>query len=145
MSASDSSATGLICNKVTLLMLPVLFNHSACKLSLFVHESPVCLLRDIFFFLPSVILLLSPPSALTQKSILVHSLCQHLPTSALFPPSFSSSLLDILCCAHAVCLWISTPQDTLQLCIELVGPSVECFESVILYFYEVILTFRYCS
>lgn len=112
----------------TLLMLPVLFNHSACKLSLSVHESPrLSAPRRLRVFLLS-----SPPipPPLTLVSAEVYSGSLTLPasphSSSLFPPSFSSSSVDMLYCTHAVCLCISTRSSELNFW----GPSVECLDSV---------------
>ena len=66
-------------------MRPSLFDHSACKLSLSIPLSVCSETSPIFS------LFFSPPLSLLsqQKSIPVHSLCQHLPT---FPSVWLSSL-----------------------------------------------------
>lgn len=130
-------------------MLPFSFNHSACKLSLLIHESPVCLLWDIFFslFFPSPL----PVSLLSQqKSIPAHSLCQHLPSYPLLPPSFSSHWT--YCTAHIQFFCLS------QLCIGYfialhwtvriicwISWVLALLESFLLPFYEVMLTFKHWS
>lgn len=91
----------------------------ANSVSSFMSPLSVCSETSSFF----LFLFSNPLSLLSQqKSIPVHSHCQHLPTS-LFPPSFSSSCLDILYCTHTVSIsfYLSlTLQVTLQLYIELV-------------------------
>lgn len=88
-----------------------LFVESPCMQHLH-HESPVCRLRhlSVFLFSPSLSVLCK------QKSIPVHSLCQHLPTSSLFPSLLllilfghtahmhPSQLLVLCCSAFYLCL-----------------------------------------
>lgn len=101
-----------------------LFVWSLCMQTQSLH-SPVFLLWDVSSLLS--VLLISPPlSHLSQqKSIPVHSLCQHLPT---FPSVWLSSSLGSLYWKQTVSLPISIDYFTALhwTCSWLRAPSVEC-------------------
>lgn len=126
-------------------MLPFLFNHSACS-SLHSRVPPsVCSETSSSSSLGFS--LLSPPRSLLsqQKSIPVHSLCQHF--SSL--PSLFVLIFSVLH-TYSLSIYLNSQQATLQLCIQL--PHWEAhllnvmdFDSGVLSLYEVFPTFEYCS